>query len=402
MQRIQPGETQSTHNELRDDLVNDPDDMPVRARMTLAIEQPLQEHPNMAPGFLQTSKLSIETSASPKPCIVPGNALQLIDDDPFSASRSHTPSSITVVDEDGVLLQDHDNGGTGTLNEEEIAGEGEEGQGRRPMPRVRFRSRVRIASGLRRGRHHTDPTTTPSSSTSGSPSSSISVPLRWQADENATWGPIGRRLSSFAQANGWQRRTPSAVRAKNGQAQGQVVAVDAVTAAKAKLGEREPLLGSVRHVAYVDSGLDGAWLVDEEQVGVVRRDSDETDDEERALLAAAEEAEFGRWPWRVLNRHVSRCPSAAYACFLTLHAVVVAEHRTNTLLFLLRRTGRRRVIPRRKIPRRHHDPVPYDTTPFCILTPSSVCWAYRSVDAFAWIQISSLGPRVFQVSYPLV
>ncbi|KAF7795219.1 hypothetical protein EIP86_006369 [Pleurotus ostreatoroseus] len=303
LHHTQLGDRQDAHIEPRDDLAseNDPDDMPVHARMTLAIEEPFHVRSNMTPGFMQPSKLSIETSASPKPCIVPGNALQLIDDDPISASRSHTPSSITVVDEDGVVLHDHEhNGVIGTATEDGTVEEGDEGQGRRPMPRVRFRSRVRIASGLRRGRHHTDPTSTPSSSTSGSPSSSISAPLRWQADENAAWGPIGRRLSSFAQANGWPRRAPSVMRAKYGQAQGQVVAVNA---SKGKVGEREPLLGSVQHVAYVDSGLDGAWLVDEGRVGMVRRDSDETDDEERALLAAAEEAEFGRWPWRIFNRH---------------------------------------------------------------------------------------------------
>ena len=57
----------------------------VRARMTLALHDPLPFEPKLA--------LALDDDrASPtaKPCIVPGNALQLIDDDP-AASRSHTP-----------------------------------------------------------------------------------------------------------------------------------------------------------------------------------------------------------------------------------------------------------------------------------------------------------------------
>ena len=49
--------------------------------------------------FCVSHSRPIQKGTSPKPCIVPGNALQLIDDDP-AASRSHTPSSV-IVFEDG-------------------------------------------------------------------------------------------------------------------------------------------------------------------------------------------------------------------------------------------------------------------------------------------------------------
>jgi len=78
--------------------------------------------------------------------------------------------------------------------------------------RVRFRSRVRITSGLNHYRHrsqqdqHHQPgadylSLSPASSVPGSPSSSISVPLRTQTDEQVGkpgWGTLGQRVSLFA------------------------------------------------------------------------------------------------------------------------------------------------------------------------------------------------------------
>ena len=81
--------------------------------------------------------------------------------------------------------------------------------------RVRFRSRVRIASGLNRHRHsllgvdYLSPDYSPESSISGSPSSSISVPLRTQTDEQVGkpgWGTLGQRVSLFAKGQMEQSR----------------------------------------------------------------------------------------------------------------------------------------------------------------------------------------------------
>lgn len=261
------------------------DDDEVQARMTIALDDHLHDHPDMA--ALYEQKLGIE-GTSPKPCIVPGNALQLIDDNP-AASRSHTPSSVIILDSDG-----HPRERSVDLDSSADQGDAHDQQGARPVPRVRFRSRVRITSGLRRSKHMGNPTSTPSSSASGSPSSSISAPIRWQADENGAWGPLGRRLSAYAQANGKSRRSPGLLRAHQPQP-------------RAKMDERTPLIKPGRHIAYVDSGLDGGGEADDERVGD-GEDTDEEADEESMLRASAlkreEEATFGKWPWRLFNRHV--------------------------------------------------------------------------------------------------
>ncbi|CAL1697080.1 unnamed protein product [Somion occarium] len=276
----------------------------MRAKMALALEEQLHAHQDLTSRYQHT--LTVEGS-SPKPCIVPGNALQLIDDDP--EGQHHHPPSIIIIN-DGSKRPAPESCTPDTSSAEH------EPQ-RRPIPRVRFRSRVRIASGLHRHRQsatgngdgHPDHTPTSSSSTSGSPSSSISAPLRWQADENATWGPLGRRLSAYAHSNGWQRRSPTTSRPQKS---------DQMQYTRAKVtrtgsDERTPLLSSNRpRIAYVDSGLDGGGMADDERPRVLGgrfEDEDEEEAEERALRAAAlrreEEAVFGKWPWRLFNRHLT-------------------------------------------------------------------------------------------------
>jgi hypothetical protein len=60
-----------------------------------ALDENLHDQSDM--DVLYQQKLAVE-GASPKPCIVPGNALQLIDDNP-TASRSHTASSVIILDD---------------------------------------------------------------------------------------------------------------------------------------------------------------------------------------------------------------------------------------------------------------------------------------------------------------
>ncbi|RPD70796.1 hypothetical protein L226DRAFT_538610 [Lentinus tigrinus ALCF2SS1-7] len=242
-------------------------------------------------------KLALE-GTSPKPCIVPGNALHLIDDDP-AAPRSATPPSLIVVgdeSEHGVEVE--------TDMDADIDGEEDDGErsasqpppssAARPTPRVRFRSRVRITSGVHRHRHSMSAAggSTPGSSTSDSPSSSISAPLRYQADENAPWGPIGKRLSQYAAAGGWQRRVHT------GQGQGADANGGQGVGARGGRGargytERTPLLRPPpgRHV-YSESEDD---------------DTGSMGESERTARAAAlrreEEVVFGKWPWRFFNRH---------------------------------------------------------------------------------------------------
>ena len=160
--------------------------------------------------------------------------------------------------------------------------------------------------GLRRSKHLGHPTSSPSSSASGSPSSSISAPIRWQADENGAWGPLGRRLSAYAHANGRPKRSVGLQRGWVGQQPQQPQA-----RMKMDVSERTPLIKSGRNtVAYVDAGLDGGASADDERA-VDGEDADSEDEEAHgdiAMRAAAlrreEDAVFGKWPWRLFNRHV--------------------------------------------------------------------------------------------------
>ncbi|KAI0757599.1 hypothetical protein C8Q80DRAFT_109396 [Daedaleopsis nitida] len=189
--------------------------------------------------YASDHKLALE-GTSPKPCIVPGNALHLIDDDP-AAPRSMTPPSIIIVGDESEHGLEPDLDGADDHHDHDHhggeAGEGEPGGGyhrsgsepphecARPVPRVRFRSRVRITSGVHRHRHshsHSHSattgggTSTPGSSTEDSPSSSISAPLRYQADDNTAWGPIGKRLSGYAGAGRCGDRRSGTGRARSG------------------------------------------------------------------------------------------------------------------------------------------------------------------------------------------
>ena len=245
-------------------------------------------------------KLALE-GTSPKPCIVPGNALHLIDDDP-AAPRSATPPSVIIVGDESEHGGEVDTDMDGDEGDaERSASQPPPSSAARPMPRVRFRSRVRITSGVHRHRHSMSAPggSTPGSSNSDSPSSSISAPLRYQADENAAWGPIGKRLSQYAAAGGWQRRTQMAQGAAdvNGAQTGGARGVRGGSGARG-YNERTPLLRppAGRH-AYSESEDEDAGSMGES---------------ERAARAAAlrreEEVVFGKWPWRIFNRHVSMSP----------------------------------------------------------------------------------------------
>lgn len=76
------------------------------------------------------------------------------------------------------------------------------------------------------------------------------------------------------------------------------------------MDERTPLLRPGRHVAYVDAGLDAGGDADDERLEEGEfESSDEEAERDHALRAAAlkreEDAVFGKWPWRLFNRHVS-------------------------------------------------------------------------------------------------
>ena len=284
------------------------------AKVALALEEPLPQSEDLMARLGYARGLSLERS-SPKPCIVPGNALQLIDDDPDGQHRH--PSSIIIINDNTHNPTSPPAPDSSTPDSSSLDHDQEERGERRAIPRVRFRSRVRITSGLPRHRHSTStsnglPTSSTSSSASGSPSSSISAPLRWQADENTTWGPLGRRLSAYAHTNRWQRRSPATGRSPK--------QAPRTKTPRSSTDERAPLLSPGRkRVSYVDSGLDGGGVADDERAprGILVHsnyvslddDDDEVSEEERVRRAAAwkseEEAMFGKWPWRIFNKQVS-------------------------------------------------------------------------------------------------
>jgi hypothetical protein len=159
--------------------------------MTVAFEEIVHNQSDMATLYQQ--KLAVE-GASPKPCIIPGNALQLIDDNP-TESRSHTPSSVIILDDD--------EGNRREISLDTSVDQAESEIGSRPYPV--FASARECA--LPRISGAASIWGTARLSESGSRSSSIPAPIRWHADKNKAWGPLGQRLSAYAQANGKSKRT---------------------------------------------------------------------------------------------------------------------------------------------------------------------------------------------------
>ena len=162
---------------------------------------------------------------------------------------------------------------------------------RHPVPRVHFRSRVRITSGLHSssrprncdsaGRNSTvdDGIGTANTSASGSPSSSISAPLRYQADENNVLGPLGKRINSLALTRN----------KRNGQLRRVSIG--------SSVSERTPFLRASEYGPAPDYT---------HQRRERSRIGGESEDEDLASgLKREEDIVFGRWPWRVFNRHVS-------------------------------------------------------------------------------------------------
>ena len=152
---------------------------------------------------------------------------------------------------------------------------------------VRFHSRVRITSGMR----HSRGTRSLDSSDSDSPSSSISAPLRYRSRDAVPRGPLGQRISRLA-AQALQKRRAAAA---------------AITTSAPRDEEYAPLVPAGFPVVTYGETRD--------------QSSGNLADSERRWQADlhSEEIEFGRWPWRALNRHVSsRSLLNKVFCLLTM------------------------------------------------------------------------------------
>ncbi|KAF5313291.1 hypothetical protein D9619_003062 [Psilocybe cf. subviscida] len=164
----------------------------------------------------------------------------------------------------------------------------------RPM-RVRFRSRVRITSGLRRHRHSSQDQhdfltfSTASSSRSGSPSSSISAPLRSQAEDDVGkpgWGTLGQRVSLLAQGNA-QRRTARDQRRRTLLTKYGTIEPNSYDSLNGvRVNEQTPLIHSSLPVRY----LMRSTILDGPQA-------------ESSALEREIDLVFGPWPARLWNHH---------------------------------------------------------------------------------------------------
>jgi len=160
----------------------------------------------------------------------------------------------------------------------------------RPSPRVRFRSRVRISAGRRRRLSDGSP--------SSSPSSSISAPLRTHYTGSNGWSPLGTRVGSSRLRSATHASAPIRSEIANG-------------------GKGSP------------SGDWDVWEQDARPSEIDRYDVDEHtclitsttrpfyatnrhthdsyhqyhDDSERRWKEQLMDQVFGKWPYRLLNRH---------------------------------------------------------------------------------------------------
>jgi len=183
-----------------------------------------RQKPPLEVPIIASREQSITQEGSSPSTILPGNALQLhlADGGPdgvycstptatsFSSSCSSNNPTTATINQPPVLAISLDEQQTPTV------------AARHSIPKVHFRSRVRITSGLHSSSRSKNPDGTGRNSTfdngidtantsaSGSPSSSISAPLRYQADENNVLGPLGKRINFLAQTrnkrNGQLRR----------------------------------------------------------------------------------------------------------------------------------------------------------------------------------------------------
>ncbi|TDL28948.1 hypothetical protein BD410DRAFT_253852 [Rickenella mellea] len=188
-------------------------------------------------------------------------------------------------------------------------------------PRVRFRSRVRIGSGL------------PHVSPSSSRSSSFSAPLRPGDDSQESLShlavaayhsnsmmrnararaqavplPIGALLDADV-ASAWLQRNVTRAKAR----------AKARRASTGSIDERTPLTASGRRRAYMNSSFTDVDHDDH----VIDEDSDreehhdDSDDVQSARREAHEDTLYGKWPWRLTNRHWwwwKIEPIACYCC----------------------------------------------------------------------------------------
>lgn len=192
---------------------------------------------------------------------------------------------------------------------------------------VRFQSRVRIAAGIgRRYRRLSDGLASNASSISESASSSISVPLRTPDSEGTSgWAPLGRRINRPASQTD--------------------VAHDNTTRGRCRLNENGSIRQKYRSLSFPDSDNERTRLVSfYNGYSYTANRTDAHRNTQEAWRKQVADVTFGKWPWRLFNRHVRAYRSDPFAVLVhpyIIHTVVAVENRAHPLLFLhMRRSCR--------------------------------------------------------------
>jgi len=256
-----------------------------------------RQKPSLEVPIVVSRERNITQEGSSPSTILPGNALQLhlADGGPdgifgstptvtsFSSScSSNNPTTATIT-----TTFNHPPPPSISLDDDQTPTV----VARHSIPKVHFRSRVRITSGFHsssrprdRDGTYRNPTVddgigTANTSGSGSPSSSISAPLRYQADENNILGPLGKRINFLAQTrnkrNGHLRRANI----------------------NSPVSERTPFLRASEYGPVPD------YTHQRRERG--RTGSEGEDEDFASGLKREQDIMFGRWPWRIFNRHAS-------------------------------------------------------------------------------------------------
>lgn len=172
-------------------------------------------------------------------------------------------------------------------------------------PRVHFHSRVRITAGMRR-RRLSDGQLSAASSISGSPCSSISAPLRSpNAASSKGWGPLGQRVSILASQNYASERSSPTHRRKTRPI------IDSSASYHSPVNEHTPLVRSPCRYSYARGYIEDDMVDEDVEMERERR--------ERMI-----DESFGKWPGRLLNRHVRSRLFMQRGLLMFLSVVVVA------------------------------------------------------------------------------
>jgi len=226
------------------------------------------------------------------------------DDSERSRSRSHSPAPPTYPPPAAHQQQQHLQSLRQPQPHQQQQQQQQQQQLQQPPPtptptpfvaHVHFHSRVRITSGVRRPHGTRSLASANDSSDSDSPSSSISAPLRYRSRDTLSRAPLTERVSRLA-TQALQKRRVAAVIASSPIASSRRL--------RARDQEYTPLFRAAR----LSATYGAAQRRSGNNNNAVDTVTDGADRRRPRIMQSHSEDElaFGRWPWRALNRHVSK------------------------------------------------------------------------------------------------